>query len=111
MTDNIEVPRKLIENEDWGAIKKLINHDYDSLFGRWATHEKYGRVMCLTDRQSDDTVYVVYEDSGKPRGVGMFWVSVKELKLDPPHLTPVFSYSERLWERSWKGNVQGTSTS
>ena len=90
MADNIEVPRKLIENEDWGAIKKLINHgcDYGSLFGRWATHEKYGRVMCLAGRQRDDTVYVAYRDLGKP-GRTSFWVPVEELTFDPLTLTTV----------------------
>lgn len=88
MSEKIEVPRELIEAGDIDAIKKLIEPN-ESLFGRWATHKKYGRVLCTSDYPWQNMIHVVYKRPTASDGVSSNNVNVADLTFEPLILTTI----------------------
>lgn len=86
MSSSIEVPRELIEAEDWEAIRKLIEPE-EPLFGRWATHQELGRVLVMSERDGANSVYVKWRDEDSYSGFSSEWLHVKKLAFDPLTLT------------------------
>lgn len=60
----------------------------EPLFDRWATHEKYGRVLCMSHYpRQNGGVYVALSDDSYSDGTDMRSVPVSSLRFDPLTLT------------------------
>jgi hypothetical protein len=81
-SNTIEVPRDLIETGDWDAIKKLLPQP-EPIFGRWATHPDYGRVLCVSAKTINGRVTVAYESDDKACGASIHSVFTERLTFDP----------------------------
>lgn len=121
MNQTVNVPRELIEAGDMEAIKKLIAPP-ETLFGRWATHSLYGRVMCISkdEKEEDDLhVWITFLDDEANGQSRMKLVPVAALEFDPLTLTTVEDFrnapegtivsrvnlfpAEKLCSGNWRG--------
>lgn len=86
MTSTIEVPISLIKEGDLDAIRELLPKP-ESLFGRWATHPEYGRVLTIDDKQDRaGKVCVARLSGGDPGGAERRLVPFDSLEFDPDEL-------------------------
>ncbi|OFP17172.1 hypothetical protein HMPREF2998_02995 [Corynebacterium sp. HMSC065A05] len=93
MTSTIEVPISLIKAGDMDAIRELLPKQ--SLFGRWATHPKYGRGFISSAYPNlDGFMRFNYKNEGLPGGANWVWASLDDLALDPVELTTVEDFED-----------------
>lgn len=58
-----------------------------NLFGRWATHPDYGRVLCVEDKVDHDGLVIVrYRDAQRDSGSGWQCPPFESLTFDPVEL-------------------------
>ena len=93
MPSTIEVPISLIQAGDIDAIRELLPKP-ESLFGRWATHPKYGRgiiiSVCLT---VGGRVRFAYKNEDGPSDIDWDFVDPAHLTLDPVELTSLEEFN------------------
>lgn len=62
--------------------------EQESLFGRWATHPEYGRVIVTCDEpDGDGDVTILFRNSELPAGGDWGYTELEEITLDPVTLT------------------------
>ncbi|MCA0444391.1 hypothetical protein [Corynebacterium amycolatum] len=82
---------------DLHALKEQQEKDKEpeSLFGRWATHPEYGRVIVTCDEpDGDGDVMILFRNEVLPAGGDWGFASFEDLDLDPETLTTAKDFDE-----------------
>lgn len=80
-----------------GELEELRQQqqESESLFGRWATHPKYGRGIIINDKpDSVGIVRLFFRSEKRTSGTDVFFASVKNLTLDPVTLTTTEDFED-----------------
>jgi len=100
MTDTIEVPIELIKNGNIAALRELLPKQ-ESLFGRWATHSKYGRGIIVSAHPAQiGAIRFVREKENSNDGADGQWVIFNDIIIDPVELT-----AKKEFEKAPEGTV------
>ena len=87
MTSTIGVPISLIKAGDMDAIRELLPKP-ESLFGRWATHPKYGRGIIISACPTvGGRVRFAYKNEDGLSDIDWDFVPPAHLTLNPVELT------------------------
>lgn len=76
-------------------LRQQQQQEPESLFGRWATHPKYGRVIIVASQpDSEGAVRFVYRDDRFTDGVNYKFARPESLDLDPATLNTAKDFDD-----------------
>ena len=94
MTSTIGVPISLIKAGDMDAIRELLPKP-ESLFGRWATHPKYGRGIIISACPTvGGRVRFAYKNEDGLSDIDWDFVPPAHLTLDPVELVTAEDFKD-----------------